>query len=120
MIDLQLLHNFTTFTYTTLASDANVRHMLRTTVINMAFGCEFLMRTILALSALHLARFRHDRRDFYVNVGLDHYQIASRLATSRMDHLELFTRGDCENLHLFSVLTLFFGESRMPACADSF
>ncbi|KAH8176536.1 C6 zinc finger protein [Sarocladium implicatum] len=74
----------------------------------MGFECEFLMRTILGLSALHLARFRHDKKDYYINVGLNHYQVASRLATRRMDHLELLTREDCEHLHLFAVLTLFF------------
>jgi hypothetical protein len=109
MIDLQLLHNFTTFTYSTLSSDPSLRHMLKTTAINMAFDCQFLMRTILALSALHLAHFRHDKKDYYINVGLGHYQVASRLATSRMDQSDRLTREDCEHLHLFAVLTMFFG-----------
>ena len=110
MIDLQLLHNFTTFTYMTLSSNSSFRHMLKTTAINMAFECEFLMRTILGLSALHLARFRHNKADYYIHVGLNHYQVASRLATRLMDDLERLTREDCEHLHLFAVLTLFFGK----------
>ena len=109
MVDLQLLHNFTTFTHVTLSSDPNFRYMLKTSAISMAFGCEFLMRTILALSALHLARFRLEKRDYYIHVGLRHYQVACRQATALMDHVDNLTRENCENLHLFSVLTLFYG-----------
>lgn len=114
MVDLELIHNFTTFTHATLSSDHGVRQMLKTTAIRMAFECEFLMRTILALSAVHLAHFRRDRRDFYVGFGMDHHQVACRLAVAVMDKLDNLTQADCENLHLFAVLTLFFGEPSFP------
>jgi hypothetical protein len=109
VVDLELIHTFTTFTHATLSSDHTVRQMLKTTAIRMAFDCEFLMRTILSLSAVHLAHFRRHRRDLYVGVAMDHHQIACRLAVSAMNNLDTLTRIGCENLHLFAVLTMFFG-----------
>lgn len=114
MVDLELIHNFTTFTHATISSEPAMRQMLKTTAIRMAFDCEFLMRTILALSAVHLAHFRRDRHGFYVRVAMDHHQVACRLAVSVMDHPDNLTQADCENLHLFSVMTLFYGQPHVP------
>lgn len=114
MTDLELIHNFTTFTLTTISSDHGFRQMLRTTAVRMAFECEFLMRTILALSAIHLGHFRRERRDYYVSVGLDHHQVACRLAVEVMNDIESLKKFDCECLHLFSVLTMFFCTSVEP------
>lgn len=112
MTDLELMHNFTTFTHSTISSDHGLRQMLRTTAVRMAFESEFLMRTILALSAIHLAHFRREKRDYYVSVAMEHHQVACRLAVEVMNDLENLTRQNAECLHLFSVLTMFFG--KMP------
>lgn len=111
MVDLELLHNFTTFTYATISSDPAVRQMFKTTAIRMSLDCEYLMRTILGLSALHIAHFRRDKADVYINVAMDHHRVACRLAISVMDHLDNLGIEDVERLHLFSVLTLFFGKT---------
>ena len=50
------------------------------------------MRTILALSAYHLARFRRIKKGYYVSVGMDHNQIACRLAVEAMNNLEDLTK----------------------------
>jgi hypothetical protein len=109
MVDLELIHNFTSFTHATLSSQHAMRQMFKTTVIRLALDCEFLMRSLLAVSAVHLAHFRRDREQFYVGIGMEHHQVACRSAVSSMNNLESLTQQDCENLHLFSVLTLFFG-----------
>ena len=106
LLDLELLHNFTTYTYATLGSDPGMRSMMKTTVVKMAINCEYLMRTILALSALHLAHFRREKTDVYVNRALSHHQVASRQATALMSELK---EEDCENLHLFTLMTVFVG-----------
>lgn len=111
MVDLELIHNFITFTHSTLSNDAAVRQMFRTSAMRMALECELLMRAILAVSALHLAHFRRDKRHFYINIGMQHHQLASRLAVSIMNNTSSLSLEDCENLHLFSALTLFFGKT---------
>ncbi|KAH7349891.1 hypothetical protein B0T11DRAFT_358947 [Plectosphaerella cucumerina] len=105
MVDLELIHNFTTFTHATLSSDPAVRQMMRTNAVRMALGCDYVMRALLAVSALHLAHYRPERRDFYVARALQHHQIASQAAIPSMSDLSY---DNCENLHLFSVLTLYF------------
>ncbi|KAH6694018.1 hypothetical protein F5X68DRAFT_267289 [Plectosphaerella plurivora] len=105
MVDLELIHNFTTFTHATLSSDPAVRQMMRTNAVRMALGCDYVMRALLAVSALHLAHYRPDRRDFYVARALQHHQIASQAVIPSMGDLSY---DNCENLHLFSVLTLYF------------
>jgi hypothetical protein len=106
MLDLELLHNFTTFTYTTLSGDNGVRQLFRLTLIRRALDCEYLMHCILAISALHLARFRRDRTDYYAGVALIHHHMAAQVAVPLMGDIQPF---NAENLHLFSVLTLYFG-----------
>lgn len=66
------------------------------------------MRTILALSALHLAHNRPAQREFYQAQALSHHQLASRKA---MGLLSNATADNSENLFLFSILTMFFGKS---------
>lgn len=108
MLDLELMHNFTTFTYATLSSDATVRNMFRTDVVRMAFDCDYVMRSLLAVSALHLAHFRPNRREkSYVSRACMHLRTASQLAIPLMTHLN---PDNCENLYLFSILAIYFGK----------
>ena len=65
------------------------------------------MRTILALSALHLAYNRPAQKEHYQAQALAHHKLASREATSLLPHA---TASNAENLLLFSILTMFFGE----------
>lgn len=106
MMELELMHNFTTFTYLTIGNDPAVGQLLRVTAVYRAFDCEYLMRSILAVSALHLSRYRPSRRDLYIQRAMEHHQLASSAAIELMSELKF---EDCENLHLFSVLTVYYG-----------
>ncbi|KAL2752739.1 hypothetical protein ACRALDRAFT_1072597 [Sodiomyces alcalophilus JCM 7366] len=117
MLDLELMHNFTSFTYATLSSDATVRDMFRTSVVRMALDCDYVMRSLLAVSALHLAHFRPDRREkLYVARACMHHRAASQSAVPLLLHLK---REDCENLYLFSILTIYFVLGHPRKSADS-
>lgn len=111
MVDLRLLHNFTTYTCATMAPDPRMRQMFQTTCVRMAFDCEFLMRATLAVSAIHLARFHRERSDYYAAVGLAHYQAACRQAMPFMDRLDHLELRQYEELHMFTVLTMFIGNT---------
>ncbi|KAH6615684.1 hypothetical protein B0J18DRAFT_373009 [Chaetomium sp. MPI-SDFR-AT-0129] len=105
LMDLELMHNFTTFTYTTMVSDPAVRQLLRTTAVHMAADCEYLMRSILAVSALHLSRYRPQKKALYLQRAMDHHQAASAAAIELMADLQA---DECERLHLFSMLTIYY------------
>ncbi|KAK3367759.1 hypothetical protein B0H63DRAFT_85984 [Podospora didyma] len=112
LLELELLHNFTILTYSTLAADASVCDFWRVTVVRIGLGCDYIMRSVLAVSALHLAYHRPEKRDFYTAQGIVLHQRASRSAMRAMapesgggltDNLD-----DAVNLFLFSMLTVYF------------
>ncbi|KAH8121174.1 hypothetical protein ACSS6W_009931 [Trichoderma asperelloides] len=105
LIDLELLHNFTSTTFCTLSIDPTLRTVWKTAVIRKAIDCDYVMRSILAVSAMHLAQFRPERRETYMRHGIHHHHLASSAATSLLkDPLP----ENCENLWIFSVLTMYF------------
>lgn len=83
----------------------------------MGLQCDFVMRSVLSLSALHLAFYRPERREFYVSTGLRYHQLASRKAMHLLGHV---TEESAENLFVFSILTICVGkrtdfDSRAPS-----
>ena len=116
-LELELLHNFTTETYLTLAGNPRVEDFWRITVVQSALQCDYAMRAILAVSALHLAHTRPDKRDFYTFQGITYHQQAAR---SAMEHMKDPQGGhNRTNLFIFSMLTIYFGAYR-PLDSSSF
>ncbi|KAK4117944.1 hypothetical protein N657DRAFT_584530 [Parathielavia appendiculata] len=109
LLELELLHNFTTKTYTTLTADPSLWEFWRDDVVQQGLACDYIMRAVLAVSALHLAYHRPDRRDFYIEESILLHQKASRSAMRVMaaggDKMD---KHQAANLFLFSVLTFFF------------
>ncbi|KAK2006640.1 hypothetical protein LZ32DRAFT_611102 [Colletotrichum eremochloae] len=103
--DLELIHNFTTSVCSTLSTDALVRQMWKVSVVRMALGCEYVMRTLLSISALHLAHQQPERKEALVTKALLYHRSASREAMRLMSGLD---ERNAENLFLFSLLTIFF------------
>lgn len=106
--DLELLHNFCTFTYTTLSNDGALRNFWKYTVVRLGVSCDYVMRAILAVSALHMALHQPIRKDFLINHAITYHQIASRTAMQLMISIK---PEDRENLWIFSILTMYFGVS---------
>lgn len=109
MVDLELLHNFTTSTYATLAESLTMRDFYRINVVRMSFKHEYIMRTLLALSALHLAHHKTQCSDHYYSLALAHHQVASQTALTLMDNVN---SENAPMLFLFSNLTMIFGMCR--------
>ncbi|TDZ65256.1 hypothetical protein CTRI78_v003574 [Colletotrichum trifolii] len=107
-VDLELMHNFTTSVYLTLSTDPLVRQMWRVSVVGLALRCDYVMRTLLSISALHLAHQQPGRKEALVAKALSYHRIASRQAMGLMSGLD---EENAEKLFLFSLLTIFFGKS---------
>jgi hypothetical protein len=105
LYDLELLHNYSTHTSSTLQSDPMLKNIMRVSVPQLGLEYEFVMRGVLALSAIHLARFKPDRRDFYISQAMEHHQTGLRLATSILPNI---TEENCSAVYIFSALTLYF------------
>jgi hypothetical protein len=72
------------------------------------------MRAVLAVSALHLAYHRPDRRDFYLEEGILLHQKAARSAMRVMAIGDKMDKDQAASLFLFSMLTIFFGTTTHP------
>ncbi|KAG9228599.1 hypothetical protein BJ875DRAFT_233239 [Amylocarpus encephaloides] len=106
MGDLELLHNFCTSTCLTLHRDSTLKTLWKINVPQVGFTWEFVMRGILALSALHMAHYVPGKRDFYKSQAMIQHQSGLRVAVSMLPHL---TNENVEALYIFSTMTLFIG-----------
>lgn len=83
METLELLHNFTTMTFATLSDSVIIRDFYRVSAVQLGLSCDYIMRAVLAVSALHLAYHRPERREHYHSLAMMHHQVASRDASMR-------------------------------------
>lgn len=104
MLDLELLHNFCTSTCLTLHASPALKTLWKVNVPKVGFSHDFVMRGILAVSALHIAHFLPEKRDFYVSQALIQHQSGLRVATSMLSNI---TDENCHALYIFSALTMF-------------
>ncbi|KAK4185232.1 putative transcription factor [Podospora australis] len=112
LLELELLHNFTLNTYATLAGDPTVLSFWQGPVVQLGLKCDYIMRTVLAISALHLAYSAdsEERRDSYTAQGILLHQKASRSAVKFMNSLSSteMDKDATASLFLFSLLTIYF------------
>jgi len=105
LLDLELLHNFTTATAATLHTDSALKELWKINVPKIGFRYEFVMRGILSLSALHLARYQPEKRDIYLSQAMHHHDFGLRIATSVLSNAN---EDNASAVYIFSALTLFF------------
>ncbi|KAM0427889.1 hypothetical protein ACHAPT_007348 [Fusarium lateritium] len=92
----------------------------------MALQCDYLMRALLAASALHLAHNTPEEKDFYMSTALTYHRAASRDAIVLLADIK---KESAEELFMFSILTIlvalgshqeitegnpFFGDGSFP------
>ncbi|KAI0975222.1 hypothetical protein F4678DRAFT_419660 [Xylaria arbuscula] len=105
MDELELLHNYATSTYATLSESPVVRDFYRINVVQIGLECDYVMRSLLAVSSLQLAYYRPHMREHYRSTAVYHHEIASRIAGNLIPDLNASI---VENLFLFSALTVFY------------
>ncbi|KAI3324745.1 hypothetical protein HD806DRAFT_493488 [Xylariaceae sp. AK1471] len=105
MSDLELLHNYTTMTCSTLSESHVIREFYKVSVVQVGLSHEYIMRAILAVSSLHLAHHRPEMREHYQSVAILHHQAASQMAMPLMPDI---SPESAQMLFLFSVLTTYY------------
>lgn len=86
-----------------------MQELFRTSLIELGLKYDYVMRAVLAVSALHLAHSRPENRDFYTTHAIMFFQDASR---SAMKPLENIDKEHNTSLFFFSVLTVYFGKCK--------
>ncbi|KAG6361706.1 hypothetical protein INS49_009934 [Diaporthe citri] len=111
--DLELLHHYTTSACLTFSTDPMVRNFWRVNVPQIGFTTPYVLKGLLSLSALHLAKFRPERKDFYLAAALSQHNAAVSLV-SRL--ILAITAENCVEHFLFSTITNYFafGKPREP------
>lgn len=89
-----------------------MREFYRTTIVQVGFDCDYLMRAILAVSSLHLAHSRPERREHYQALAIMHQQTASQTAMPLLANAD---QDSARRLFLFSVLTTYYGKPVMSS-----
>jgi Fungal specific transcription factor domain len=115
VIDLELLHNFTISTCYTFSKDTSLQTFFRINVPQIGFSNPVVLQSLLAISAVHLARFRHEARSRYLALGHAHYQSALRLGTAQFAALNA---SNAHALFLFINLCSGFALSVGPQPGD--
>lgn len=119
LIDLELLHNFSTSTSQTISNEPIIRTLWRINVPQLGFQHEFVMRSvfsetskpiaallthrrgILAMSALHMAQFHPHKAEFYVSHSLAHQQIGLQIVSGILPNIN---EENCSAIYIFSAM----------------
>lgn len=109
---MRLLHQFTSSTAFTVADGTEVQRTWKGPVIELAFDHSFLLHSILAFSALHMAHIHPQDKAIYGNVAARHQDKALSGVHSAIANI---TAHNCEALLAFSLLTVCY----IPASKES-
>ncbi|KAJ5032916.1 uncharacterized protein L3040_009505 [Drepanopeziza brunnea f. sp. 'multigermtubi'] len=105
LIDLELLHNFVTSTAFTIHTDPTMKIAWQINMPQVGFQYDFVMRGILALSALHMAHYKPEKRDFYIQQAMLQHQIGLRIASEVLSNV---SSENCTGVYAFSTLAVLY------------
>ncbi|KAI9051905.1 hypothetical protein LZ554_004161 [Drepanopeziza brunnea f. sp. 'monogermtubi'] len=102
LVDLELLHHFTTVTAATLHNDPSVKRLWTTTVPQLGYKHDFVMHGILAISALHIGYYYPERKEYWTKQASLHHRSSLAKATPALSDVN---ETNAAELYIFSVLT---------------
>ncbi|TKW56293.1 hypothetical protein CTA1_11911 [Colletotrichum tanaceti] len=112
VLDLELLHHHCNFTAQTLSENPLLRDFWRINVVKLGLECDYVMRSILSLSALHMAYLDPERKDKLLETSVAHHEMSSRKAVGLMQHVQDTNKAP---LFIFSVLTIYIAKNPLIA-----
>lgn len=115
MEDLELLHHFTTETCYTLSDRAESHHLWQLVVPQEAFKHDFLMRGILAISALHLSVQGGKKQEHWAKVAAHQQDAALTTFRPLMTNMN---DSNCDAFFALSSLIVVYG-FEFPRSKDS-
>ncbi|KAE8372333.1 hypothetical protein BDV26DRAFT_103331 [Aspergillus bertholletiae] len=119
LLELELLHHWHTATAASLAHSTSRQDLFRITVPDIALSYPFLMHSLLAVSALHIARTcPPENRHRYTEAAIKHNDLSLSLCTPLLSNV---TSENCHALFAFSCFVAIFAyAAQHPAsCCDT-
>jgi hypothetical protein len=107
LVHLELLHNYSTLTSLTLSGDPVLRNVWRLNAPREGFKHNFVLRSIFAVSALHMAMFTTDSEIKQQHLQRAHteHSIALRETAAA---LRQASTGNCSALFISAILTFLY------------
>lgn len=105
MAHLQLLHHFIAVTSEALSVQTTIRDAWKLTIPQLALSHDFLMHSILAVAALHIAHLRPEQRRSYWERAVTHQDRALEL---QQDAMVKANPDNADALFSFSLLVIYF------------
>jgi hypothetical protein len=110
------MHNYNNSTSLTTANNPDLQTFMRVNVPQLGFSYPFVLNGVLAISALHLSRFKKgDSQVRYLSQAYRHYDSALRVATALLSDINEET---CPPLYIFTTLCVFFTLGAGPKEGD--
>lgn len=104
------MHHYSTVVYAEMTCDPSIHYIWQHLVVHLALRRDYVLKTLLAVSALHLAkRLPPDRREPYTSAAYSYHQIALRSAMPLLSDADALPSDEAVNLFIFTSLTIFFG-----------
>lgn len=100
--DLELFHHYHISTCFTFSTEPLVRGFWQLAAPRLGFSAPYILRGILAVSALHLSRLRKHREGFYLSRAFKHFDLAFEMAVPFLGDI---SASNCEQIFVFSVLS---------------
>lgn len=107
LVHLELLHNYSTLTSLTLSGDPVLRNVWRLNAPREGFKHDFVLRSIFALSALHMAMFATDpetKQQYLQRAQIEH-SIALRETAAALRHA---SAANCSAVFISATLTFLY------------
>ena len=103
------MHHWTLSTCETLGDGSMSRSFWRENIVQIGLRCDFVMRGILSVAALHLAYLEPSRKSTLVERSICHHDIASKQMSTAMHVMDHDKEPEMdEGLFAFSALTLYY------------
>lgn len=116
MLEMRLFHQYLTSTYVTLSQDGLSAYHLYITIPQMATSYPYLLDSILALSALHLASIETDNRQMWLEAAM-RYQ--SRTCSGLGKSLSEITDQQYEPAFVASVFIILYAQGFPVISSDT-
>ncbi|KAE9368775.1 hypothetical protein N431DRAFT_307463, partial [Stipitochalara longipes BDJ] len=114
---LELLHFYTTTTSLTLSNRPELQQIWQQVLPRIAFTHHFLLRGILAFSALHLARSQPERKALLYSEASAHHTIGLRMFQNAMSNI---TPENCDACFAFSSIIAAYAWASSDRTGDLF
>ncbi|KAF2143363.1 uncharacterized protein K452DRAFT_169676 [Aplosporella prunicola CBS 121167] len=112
---LELLFQFTTYTYSALAEGVHIELMWRVNIPQLGFTYHCVLHLILGLAALHLCRLRPHQRDHYFALAENYWTIGLKQASDLLPHLNA---DNCQAVYVSALLVCFYTFAKGPRLGD--